>query len=237
MVCLWSFVCICGNAFGQERSLQNTAPRIVVLDPGHGGNDSGAAGTDNLQEKQVAMTFSRILAERLKSRYRVLLTRTDDYDIPMEDRVAGANHAQADLFLSIHTGGSRLRQVDGMSIFYSDREAVKKSAPEAALSGSGMSGQLKPWDAIDPLNVEKSRYLADLLKLRLTEGRGDLKIAIMGAPLMIAVGADMPVLLLEIGYVTNPGDAQRLNNSKILGSYADSIAKAIGAFFSDKLDL
>lgn len=234
---VWLFVCLPGSGMGQEPSRQNIPSGIVVLDPGHGGNDHGAEGSDGRLEKQVAMAFSRILAQALKARYRVLLTRTDDYDIPFEDRISRSNYARADLFISIHTGGSPLRHVEGMSFFYYGKEAVKDAASETPLSGAGQSNLLESWETVDPLHVEKSRYLAELIKMRLLEDRNDLKITIMSAPLVIAKGAGMPVLLLEIGYVTNPGDAKKLNNDKILEGYARSVAKAVDDFFSDKLHL
>ena len=79
---------------------------IIVLDPGHGGNDVGAHGTQNMTEKQVALTFVGLMTQRLKKTYKVVLTRKDDYQIDAFERSAIANHLKADLFVSIHTGGS-----------------------------------------------------------------------------------------------------------------------------------
>jgi N-acetylmuramoyl-L-alanine amidase len=227
--------CFSGDTFGIDPLQQDAPAGIVVLDPGHGGHNTGAAGPENLLEKHVAMKFSRILADQLKNRYKVLLTRTDDYDVPFEDRLAKANHARADLLISIHAGGSMLHNIGGISIFYYEKPLVKELSSKASLPGSIAAKHLEPWGYIKPVHIERSRYFAELLKMQLLDDQKDLKITITGAPLMIAAGADMPALLIEIGYITNPGDAQSLNNKDILYSYAKSIVNAIDAFFSDKL--
>ena len=229
--------CFSGDTFGKDRLPQNAPYGIVVLDPGHGGHNTGATGSENLLEKHVVMKFSRVLAEQLKTRYKVLLTRTDDYNVPFEDRLAKSNHAQANLFISIHTGGSMLHNLAGISIFYYDKQTVKELSLEESLSGSTEAKHMEPWEYIKPVHLERSRYFAELLKMKLLDNQKDLKITITGAPLLIAAGADMPTVLIEIGYITNPGDAKSLNNTDILNSYAKSIVKAIDTFFSDKLHL
>jgi N-acetylmuramoyl-L-alanine amidase len=229
--------CLSGNAFGIDGRQQNAPRPTVALDPGHGGHSIGAAGVENLLEKHVAMKFSRILAKQLINRYKVILTRTDDYNVSVDDRLSKSNHAGADLFISIHTGGSILRNLAGMSIFYFEKQSVKELATNVYLSDFSTPEHLEPWQFIKPVHIERSRYLAELLKMTLQEDQRNLKIAINGAPLLIAAGADMPTVLIEIGYITNPGDAKSLNNPDILNSYAESITKAIDAFFSDKLHL
>ena len=242
-VICWAFSVLClsfcfsGNSFGIDDLGQNVHHRMIVLDPGHGGHNTGAAGSENLLEKHVAMTFSRILAKQLKNRYKVLLTRTDDYDVSLEDRLAKSNHARADLFISIHTGGSTLHNLGGLSIFYYEKPPLKGLSPEESLSGSAIPERLEPWEYIKPIHIERSRYFAELLKMQLHEDQKDLKITINGVPLLIATGADTPTVLIEIGYITNPGDAKSLNNTDILNSYAKNIAKAVDAFFSNKLHL
>jgi N-acetylmuramoyl-L-alanine amidase len=229
--------CLSGAAFAIDDLRQDVPHRMVVLDPGHGGHNIGATGAENLLEKHVAMTFSRILAKRLKNRHKVLLTRTDDYDVPLEDRLAKSNHARADLFISIHTGGSTLHNLGGMAIFYYEKPPIKGLSPEESLPGSAEPERLEPWEYIKPNHIERSKYFAELLKMQLHKDQKDVKITINGVPLLIATGADTPTVLIEIGYITNPGDAQSLNNKDILDSYAKSIVKAVDAFFSDKLHL
>jgi len=231
------FLLVSGAALGQDPHDQNHPPRIVAIDPGHGGHDTGARGSENLLEKHVAIRFSKILADQLKTKYKVLLTRTDDYDVPFEDRVAKSNHAQADLFISIHTGGSLLHNLSGVSIFYYEKPPGSAYGPDTAAHAATAVNQLALWDVVTPEHIERSRYLAELIKLRLLENNNNLKLTITGVPLFVAVGADMPTLLIEIGYVTNPGDAQLLNNTEVLIGYAGSILKAVDDFFSNKLRL
>jgi N-acetylmuramoyl-L-alanine amidase len=231
------FFCFSGDAFGIDDLRQDVSRRMVALDPGHGGHNIGATGPENLLEKHVTMIFSRILANQLKNRHKVLLTRTDDYDVRLENRLAKSNHARADLFISIHTGGSTLHNLGGMAIFYYEKPPLKELSPEVSLSDSAKTEHLEPWDYIKPVHIERGRYFAELLRMQLQEDQKDLKITINGVPLLVATGADMPTVLIEIGYITNPRDAQSLNNKEILNSYAKSIVKAVDAFFSDKLHL
>ena len=231
------FLLVPGTALGVDGPGKQAALRIVALDPGHGGHDTGARGPDNLLEKHVAMKFSRILAEQLKSNFKVLLTRTDDYDVPFEDRIAKSNHAHAELFISIHAGGSLLHNRSGLGIFYYEKAPVMEFSRETAPVASIAGDQLAFWDTIKPEHIESSKYLAELLKARLLEDQKNLKLAVMGMPLFVAAGTDMPTLLIEIGYVTNPGDARMLSDTEMLIGYARSILKAVNDFFSDKLRL
>jgi len=231
------FLLVSDAVLGQDPHDQNHPPRIVAIDPGHGGHDTGARGSETLLEKHVALRFSKILADQLKTKYKVLLTRTDDYDVPFEDRIAKSNHAQADLFISIHNGGSLLHNLSGMSIFYYEKSPGSAYSPETTDHAVPAVNQLALWDVVTPEHIEHSKYLAELIKLRLLENSNTLKLTISGVPLFVAVGADMPTLLIEIGYVTNPGDAQLLNNTEVLIGYARSILKAVDDFFSNKLRL
>ena len=92
--------------------------KTIVLDPGHGGYDKGAQGPDGTFEKNVTMEFARVLAAKLEKTYKVVLTRTDDYLVDSLKRTAMANHLHADLFISIHTGGSFLHHARGISFYY-----------------------------------------------------------------------------------------------------------------------
>lgn len=222
---------------GMDQPQQNERPLVVFIDPGHGGHNTGARGSENLLEKDAAMKFSGILAERLKTRYKVIMSRTDDYDLSLEDRVAKSNYARADLFISIHTGGSTLHNLSGMALYYYEPPAILVFDPETILHTAGTPKHLEIWDQVKPEQIEKSKYFAELLKMRLLETHRNLKISVSGAPLMVATGANMPVMLMEIGYVTNPGDAESLNNTEILAGYAESILKAVDDFFSDRLHL
>jgi len=223
------------TAFCAHQTERTPLPRIVTIDPGHGGRDAGAHGSDNLLEKQVAMKFSAALAEQLRGRYKVLLTRTGDYNVPLEDRIAKSNHARADVFISIHTGASLLHNLNGISIFYYEKPPVAEL--KAASSPPEESRQLEPWDVVKPEQIEQSKYLAELIKKRLLENQIHGKLTVAGVPLFISVGTEMPTIMIEVGFITNPGDAQRLNNDEKLQAFVRIIAEAVDDFFSDKLRL
>jgi len=96
----------------------------IVIDPGHGGYDIGARGPDGTFEKNVTMEFARVLALELEKTYKVILTRTDDYWVDIPERTAMANHVNADMFVSIHTGGSFLHQASGISLYYYEKTST-----------------------------------------------------------------------------------------------------------------
>ena len=98
--------------------------KTIAIDPGHGGYDKGARGPDGTFEKTVTMELARVLALELEKTYNVILTRTDDYWIDILKRTAMANHLNADMFISIHTGGSFLHQASGISLYYYEKSST-----------------------------------------------------------------------------------------------------------------
>jgi len=208
---------------------------IIVLDPGHGGNDIGARGSDNMTEKQVAMTFTGLMTERLKKTYKVVLTRKDDYQIDIFDRPALANHLKADLFVSIHTGGSFRNHPKGISLFYYDSTSNNIATFEKQTTNlTEPSSVIKAWEQNRPGLVEKSRHLAELIRKHLIQKDNDLKLTSTGAPLIVMSGADMPAILIEIGYITNPLDAKAMKDKTHLSNVAHAICDAIDDFFSNE---
>ncbi len=208
---------------------------IIVLDPGHGGNDVGARSTENMTEKQVVMTFAGLMTERLKKTYRVTLTRKDDYQVDAFERSAIANHLKADLFVSIHTGGSFRSHPRGISLYYHESPSNNAEISDKQTAGlAEPSHVIKVWGQNQPELVGKSRYLTKLIRKRLTQESKDLKLTSTGAPLIVMSGIDMPAVLIEIGYITNPLDAKTLSDETRLSSIAHAICDAIDDFFSSK---
>jgi N-acetylmuramoyl-L-alanine amidase len=236
LFCLVTVSVLAASAgFGAQQTENIASPRIVALDPGHGGRDTGAHGPENLLEKQLVLKFSTLLSEQLQKSYKVLLTRTDDYNVALEDRIAKANHARADVFISIHTGASLLHNIGGISIFYYEKPPVADLKGENAVPVE--TPQLESWDVVKPEQIDQSKYLAELVKKRLLENHIQGNLIVAGIPLFIAVGTEMPTILIEIGFITNPGDVEMLTNSEKLQACVHSIAQAVDDFFSDKLRL
>ena len=223
------------SVHAEKPDTENRHSGIIVLDPGHGGNDMGARSSENMTEKQVTMTFAGLMTQRLKKTYKVVLTRKDDYQIDAFKRSSLANHLKADLFISIHTGGSFRSYPKGISLFYYDNPSSNVVALEKQTALlTEPSNVIKIWEQNQPELVGKSRYLAGLIRERLTRENKDLKLTSTGAPLIVMSGIDMPAVLIEIGYITNPLDAKALSDETSLSTMAHAICDAIDDFFSNE---
>ena len=106
-----------GHAIAQK-NLFETYKKVITIDPGHGGDESGARGPDGTAEKAVTLSLAKILAAELELEYRVVLTRTGDTRIDLANRTATANHHKSDLFISIHTAGSFVHGTSGILIYH-----------------------------------------------------------------------------------------------------------------------
>jgi N-acetylmuramoyl-L-alanine amidase len=197
---------------------------VIVLDAGHGGYDTGARTAGDISEKNVNMTFVKILARKLRNHHRVHLTRTDDYWVDLADRAALANHLNADLFLSIHTNASTLKTPNGIMLSHLENADVLQRPSGASVGG------MRPWDALGSKHTEKSQYFAGLLKDAFKAFDSSLHVHIQGIPLFVLQGADQPALMIEIGYLTNPSDLKILQNDEKLHQYANVISLTVDAF-------
>ncbi|MGD8721877.1 MAG: N-acetylmuramoyl-L-alanine amidase [Desulfobacterales bacterium] len=199
--------------------------RSVVLDPGHGGADSGARSPDGTLEKQVALDLSRMIADEFDGPYRVQLTRTDDYRLEIERRTDIANNLKADVFISIHAGGS-FSPVPGGSAIYCYKETASERLPYPDQNPDTLGN----WDRIQLKHVRTSHLLARHLKDRLDPL---IDTEVLDAPVLVLQGADMPAVLIEVGYLSNPEEAKALRDSKHLEDVARAISGGVKAFFED----
>ena len=211
--------------------------KTIVLDPGHGGYDEGARGPDGTFEKNVTMEFALLLALELEKTYKVVLTRTDDYWVDVLTRTAKANHLNADMFISIHTGGSFLHQARSISLYYYEKIPTSALMREAASKGGSRNSNFNElWSNIQGRHQKNSKVLAVHILNSFKEKIGE-KIAynaeIQGAPLMVLEGADTPAILIEIGYITNPKEEKSLNDINVLSDIADKIKNGIDNFFEE----
>jgi len=209
--------------------------KTIVLDPGHGGYDKGAEGPDGTFEKSVTMEFAQVLALELKKTYHVILTRTDDYWVDILTRTAMANHQNADMFISIHTGGSFLHQANGMSLYYYEKSSKLALMPETeSMEESKSSNFNELWSNIQSRHQHNSKVLAGCILKSLEEKIGEkveYSADIQGAPLLVLEGADMPAILIEVGYITNPKEEKSLNDINVLTDIAEKIKNSIDDFF------
>lgn len=209
--------------------------KTIVLDPGHGGYDKGAQGPDGTFEKTVTMELARVLALELEKTYNVVLTRTDDYWIDILERTAMANHLNADMFISIHTGGSFLHQASGISLYYYEKASTSALMLETESMEESKSSNFKEqWSNIQGRHQKNSKVLAEHILNSLKEKIGEnveYSAEIQGAPLMVLEGADTPAILIETGYITNPKEEKSLNDINVLSDMARKIKKGIDVFF------
>ena len=212
--------------------------KTIMIDPGHGGKDPGAI-CRGLKEKDINLRLAKILGTILRQKgFKVLYTRTTDKFIPLEERTVMANTMGADLFISIHVNAHRNRRIRGIEVYYlniaSSKDAIRVAARENAVSSRKISDlQLILTDLMLNSKIKESSILASkvLNKILLTckryrpENNG-----VRQAPFYVLMGARMPAILIEIGYITNPQDRKRLRSYSYLKSLAKGVVQGILAY-------
>ena len=204
---------------------------VIVIDPGHGGLDTGGVGPGGLREKAVTLALARQIAATLTPGYRVILTRTGDYAVDAADRVALANHNHADLFVSLHVGGGFAPHQGGMTVF------VLKSAPAAFQNASPLSPGGVPvdapcrfWDNAQDNHHRRSLALAEILVRGCHQAQG-LSGRVNNEPVAILQGADMPAVMVEIGCLSNSFWEKQFMQPDRLAALSNMISQAISEFF------
>jgi len=229
------------------RSGQYTMSRVlglkigrIVIDAGHGGHDTGTIGPTGLMEKDlcldIALRLGKLIEERLPGA-EVVYTREDDTFVPLENRTALANQAQADLFLSIHANSSRDKSARGVEAYYlnfaSSEDAVEVAARENALSQSSIH-ELQ--DLLKKIarneKIEESREFAseilDGLSKRLQRvSRYNKSRGVKKAPFVVLIGANMPSVLAEISFLSNPTDESLLKKGEHRTRVAEGLFRGI----------
>ena len=210
--------------------------RRVVIDPGHGGHDTGTVGADGTQEKDVALAIARKLRTVLTEQgLEVVLTRETDKFVRLEERARLANVARGDLFISVHCNSLPQRHIRGIETYTlnlaSDRYAIRLAARENATSEKGMSDlRFLLADLATRANTEESVRLATQVQSGLVSKltARDRKIRDLGtkeALFYVLLGTKMPAILVETGFLSNGEEEKRLASS----GYQDEVARAIAA--------
>jgi N-acetylmuramoyl-L-alanine amidase len=212
--------------------------RRIVIDPGHGGKDPGAVGF-GLKEKDIVLNVAKKIKKILeeKNGYEVLLTRDDDISLSLEERTAIANTKEADLFLSIHVNAHPEETIRGVETFYlnlaTHTEAMRVAALENATSTHNMS---EMQDILSELmqneKINESSQLAEFVQLNMIDGLKKQKfqvkdLGVKQAPFYVLIGAEMPAILAEISFITNPEDAKLLKSEKYLQTLAEQIVAGV----------
>jgi N-acetylmuramoyl-L-alanine amidase len=217
---------------GPTATGEHTLPRIlgmkvgkIVIDPGHGGKDSGSIGYRGLKEKDLVLSIARQLKEEIEQRLNVevILTRDKDVFLPLEQRTAIANMAGADLFISLHANADHNNRVAGIETFYLGLTRDKRSQLLASIENAAsqqslakLESSIKKITMYEKMNESKDfatkvhhEFFKTLNKLHPgTKDRGVKK-----APFVVLIGTDVPSILLEIGYISNRREAQIISSS------------------------
>jgi N-acetylmuramoyl-L-alanine amidase len=216
----------------------------IVIDAGHGGHDSGTLGADGIEEKDVvldvALRLGKLLHERLGA--EIVYTRADDTFIPLETRTAIANKAQADLFISIHANSSPDASARGVETYYlnftTSPDALQTAARENAVSNQSihqLSDLVKKITLRDKID-ESREFASDVeqsLYSGLQKGNDGLKNrGVKKAPFVVLIGANMPSILAEISFVTNPRDAEQLQRPEYRERVAESLYQGVARYES-----
>lgn len=214
--------------------------RTIMIDPGHGGKDPGAQGLYGITEKDVNLRFAKLLGEALRKKgFNVLYTRSTDVFIPLETRTEMANTKGADLFVSIHCNSHGNADSQGLETYSlnlaNSREAVRVAARENAVSQKKVSDlQAILTDLMLSAKTSESKDLAKLVQKRALTGlRGNWRTRDRGpheAPFFVLIGANMPAVLVELGYITNPDEAKHLNSDAYQQALAQGMADGITAY-------
>ncbi|MDE7169925.1 MAG: N-acetylmuramoyl-L-alanine amidase [Mucispirillum sp.] len=215
--------------------------RTIVVDPGHGGKDPGAV-YNNLKEKDIVLEIGKYLYEYLKAdtNLNIHLTRSTDIFIPLEERTAIANKLKADIFVSIHANAAKNKMASGLETFVfnvtNDRAALEVAALEnqaTTKSISELQGILK--DILKYSKLEESVSLASSVQKRLVKNVNATQkknLGVKQAPFYVLVGATMPAILVETGFLSNNDDAAKLKSSAYRKKIAKGIYDAIKEYIS-----
>lgn len=206
--------------------------RTVVIDPGHGGEEHGARGPGGTLEKEITLQVARRLRTMIESRLglRVFLTRDDDRTLSLDQRTAYANSQKADVFVSIHANAALRPAMKGVEVYYLSvaPDVDARTSPSAetllpALGGGTRSIDLVPWESAQARYLDQSSAFAGMIEQSL---RGRLEMsprAVQQAPFRVLVGASMPAVLVEMGYLSNAEQEQALASA----NYQDQVAQAL----------
>jgi len=224
--------------------------RRIVLDAGHGGAQEGALGPGGLFEKSLALDLALALkAELERTGAEVLLTREQDVLLPLADRVSFANHARPDLFLSLHANSMPTRKlrarVEGIETFFlsasaSGEDALRTASQENA--GAGAAGAMpaqRDTLAFILADLQRGEAHADSARLayavhrRLVASTGAVDLGVQQAPFYVLMGVEAPAVLVEVGFISHPGEGRRLAEQAYRERLVSALTEGIRAFLAE----
>ena len=215
--------------------------RAIVIDAGHGGGEDGAKGPGGALEKNVTLAVARRLKAALEARLgvRVILTRDGDGTVALDERAALANNNKADLFVSLHANASLRPTASGAEVFYLSLDEYGDAAQRAArgaseslpvFGGGTRDIELILWQMAQARYIEQSAAFAQAVEASLRERVPMSPRAMQQAPLRVLVGANMPAVLVEMGFITNPGQEKQLQSDEFQNLVVQALVESITRF-------
>jgi N-acetylmuramoyl-L-alanine amidase len=215
--------------------------RTIVIDPGHGGTEAGAKGANGTLEKDLTFAVARRLKAALEARLglRVILTREGDATVGLDERAALANNNKADLFVSLHVNASVRQTVTGAEVFYlsldeygdaAQRVAHGESESLPVFGGGTRDIELILWEMAQARYIKESAALAQAVEAALRARVPMSARAIQQAPFRVLVGANMPAVLVEMGFITNGPQEKQLQSEEFQGLLVQGLVDAVTRF-------
>jgi N-acetylmuramoyl-L-alanine amidase len=217
----------------------------IIIDPGHGGSNTGAVGRDGTLEKEVALQLARMLRRRLEQRFpvRVVLTREEDVEIPLDTRSSIANQFKGDLFVSLHLNSSPDPSSHGAETFFLSLEpSDERAALAVQLENQGSLPQVGDelydlqlilWDLAQSSYMAASQRLATLVQAELNETLGLRNRGVKQAPFRVLLGVAMPAILVELGFLSNPEEEKRLAEFAFRAELVDALVRAVSRYVAE----
>lgn len=220
--------------------------KVVVIDPGHGGKDTGAIGYKKYREKIIVMQIANAVAKRLRANgITVYLTRHNDTFIKLRNRTHYANKKKADIFISIHANSvpkKNALKAKGIETYFLSRARTDRATRVAAVENSKEIEDMNYFGKNNLLNFMNREKIVASNKLAIDVQQGILLYlkkhykgvkdnGVREGPFWVLVGAQMPAVLLEVGFISNPTEAQRLVNKSYQKHLADGVSEGIERYF------
>jgi N-acetylmuramoyl-L-alanine amidase len=217
--------------------------KVIVIDPGHGGTETGAKGQNGTLEKDVTMSISRKLKGIIEGNgMRAILTRDGDQVVTLDDRTSKANNNKADLFISIHANATIRGKARGAETYFLSTQATDDEARNIAAVENNAIGlnQTAPvidedlklilWDMAQTEYLTESSKLAEIIQQELNTALGVSNRGIKQAPFRVLTGAMMPAILVEVGFINNPDEEKMMVDGEYQTKIASAIFRSIQSF-------
>jgi N-acetylmuramoyl-L-alanine amidase len=215
----------------------------VVIDPGHGGMETGAKGKNGTLEKDITLSIALKLKAMIEKNmaFRVVLTRDKDTDVPVETRSAVANNQKADVFISIHINGSRQQSAEGSETFFLSTGATPDEETRRLAYLENNSSRIEDhvdktsedevkmilWDMAQTAYIRQSSQLADMIQGELNTLLGTKNRGIKQAPFKVLTGVACPAVLIEAGFISNPQEEKKIATDEFQTGVAEAIYRGL----------